>query len=951
MFFSQSLSGFFFMMLDEPVAWNEATDKEALLDYVMTHQRMTKVNQAMLDNYGAKEEDFIGLTPSELFAHDLEQGREVWKGLFDKGRWHVETRQRRRDGTPIVIDGDYICLHDEKGRITGHFGLQADITERKRAEAALRASEEHYRFLVDYSQDLIWKLKPDGVFTYVSPSWKTILGYEPLYMTNKAFQPFVHPDDVAACEQYMARVMDAKGPLPGPQYRVRHADGSWRWHEATIAPVFEGNGSIMHFVGVSRDIHERKRAEQELLETNRALQDATARANEMAAQAELSSMAKSEFLANMSHEIRTPMNGVIGMTELLLDSLLSDEQRDYAETLRASGAGLLSLINDILDFSKIEAGKLCLERLDFDLQTLLDDFAATLAIRTHDKNLELLCSTDPDVPTLLQGDPGRLRQILTNLTSNAIKFTHRGEVLVWVEKIVEPEDRPKDSCLLRFSVRDTGIGIPKDKLGSIFDKFTQVDASTTREYGGTGLGLAISKQLAELMGGDVGVKSVLGQGSTFWFTARLSLRPQRSLEQPPPAELAGVRTLIVDDNAASRQILAARLGSWGMRTQEVSDGPSALRSLYQALSHRDPFGLAVIDMQMPGMDGQALGRAIRAESKLADTRLVMLTSLGARGDARYYQEIGFAGYATKPIRHEELRGVLSLALTGSPSRPIATRHAAREAFPGFAHRKARILVAEDNMTNQKVILGVLEKLGLAADIAENGLEALEALELQRYDLVLMDVQMPVMDGLEATRRIRRRKNSRQTVPIIAMTAHALDKDREQCLTAGMNDYMTKPFSREALVDMLEKWLPAPEATRVRTMLDEAPEGFPLGDSAALTPKTQWIFDRAQFLDRLMGDEELAQRIIQGFVEDMPRQIDMLRGFIETGDVPGAERQAHTIKGAAANVGAHALQSLAAELERSGQEGDLKSMKARLHSLLATFKEVRQAMKRDTPCAS
>jgi signal transduction histidine kinase/CheY-like chemotaxis protein len=619
----------------------------------------------------------------------------------------------------------------------------------------------------------------------------------------------------------------------GVEYRVKHTDGSWYWHTTSAVPLRGEAGTIVGFEGTARDITERKRAEEALRETNRWLVEATARANEMAARAEMANVAKSEFLANMSHEIRTPMNGVIGMTGLLLDTELTDEQRRYADIVRASGESLLSIINDILDFSKIEAKKLDLETLDFDLTSLLDDFAATLAARTHEKGLELLCAADLDVPTLLRGDPGRLRQILTNVAGNAVKFTRAGEVAVRVSLVEEKGAGFGDpgsggggyggvasTVLLRFSVRDTGIGIPQDKLSLLFDKFSQVDASTTREYGGTGLGLAISKQLVELMGGEVGVSSEEGKGSDFWFTARLGTQAEGAqAESLPPADLRDVRALIVDDNAASREILTTRLASWGMRPRDVQDGPGALQALYRALDENDPFRIAVIDMQMPGMDGEALGQTIKAEARLAATRMVMLTSLGMRGDARRFEAIGFAAYATKPIRHQELKAVLSLALMeqdgAEPTpQPIATRHTVRETLKQlFAGRQTRILLAEDNITNQKVALGILKTLGLRADAVTNGAEAVKALETLPYDLVLMDVQMPEMDGLEATRCIRDPHSAvrNHRIPILAMTAHAMQGDRERCLEVGMDDYVAKPFSPQALAEVLDKWLPQRDA--------------------------------------------------------------------------------------------------------------------------------------------
>jgi two-component system, sensor histidine kinase and response regulator len=732
-----------------------------------------------------------------------------------------------------------------------------------------------------------------------NPAFERLFQYQSAEIIGKPVGAIFAEEDLVE-GRGIARLNADRGPVHVSTHRQRKDRSSVDVDLHTVGMIV--NGQVVGSFAIYQDISMRKRAEEAMVRAKEA--------------AEAANRAKSEFLANMSHEIRTPMNGIMGMTELVLDTDLDPEQRNYLTLAKTSADSLLLLINDILDYSKIEAGKLEIDAINFRLGACLGETMKTLSLRAHQKGLELAFEIDPDVNDSLVGDPGRLRQIIVNLVGNAVKFTERGEVVLHAQC----SSRREDSIELHFSVRDTGIGIPKEKQSAIFLAFEQADGSMTRKYGGTGLGLTISSRLVQLMGGRIWVESEEGKGSCFHFTVTFGLPKTtvKTIVPRDPETLRDMRVLIVDDNTTNRHILMKMLENWHANPVAVDSGAKAIVTLREATGIGRKFPLIVVDAQMPEMDGFALVEAIKRNPEWSAATIMMLSSAGQRGDAIRCRDLGIAAYLTKPVQQDEL---LDATLTALGTRPteddapaLITRHSLKENSQAL-----RVLLVEDNAVNQLVALRMLEKRGHKVTVASNGRKGLAALEQRPYDVILMDVQMPEMNGFEATQAIREKeRSSGDHMPIVAMTAHAMKGDEERCRDAGMDFYLTKPIQSADLFSVLDR-IAASLASRVTPSLP-----------AEQRPSSALDVEAA--LRRIDGDRDLLKQIAELFRNECPSTIDAIRSAIASQSAKDLERQAHTLKGSSANLGATAVTEVAKQLEAIARTGDIQRARGELETL-------------------
>ncbi len=922
-------------------------------------RRLVECNEQYALMAGRSRKELLERGSTEGLARTLTEDNT--KSIRDGRAFHGSFTWLRPDGKDNIIEYTAVPIEMRGKKFT--IGIDRDVTESRKTEEIVRESQRRYQQLFESSPvPLVVFDTASLAILEVNPAAIAHYGYsreEFLAMTMKDIRP---EEDVPEFLDYIrsnTTTMEHTGI-----WRHRNKDG------AVIQVDIRGHlidwkGLCARLV-IIHDITESKRSEalliqqaQELEVSNVRLFQAKAIAEEQARSLEIqaaeliaaretaveASRLKSEFVANMSHEIRTPMNGIIGMTSLLLDTDLSKEQREYAEIVRRSGESLLTVINDILDFSKIEAGKLSIETIDFDLIAVVEETIDLFSLRASEKGLDLACLLESDALRRLRGDPGRVRQILTNLVGNAVKFTEKGDITVSARITAESQE----SVTVRFTVTDTGVGISEEARKRLFRSFSQADGSTTRRYGGSGLGLAISKQLVELMGGAIGVESEPGKGSTFWWTVTFPKQHTETAQVAPRTDLRGLRCLVVDDNKTNRSIARHYLTSWGMESGSAEDGAHALEILRQAQREGSPYDIAAVDMLMPEMDGIELAQAIKADPDLADTRLILMTSMGNQTDASL-NEVGFSAGISKPIKQSQLFNSIAEAMAGT-ARPdpenipgahpwkdqmASTVSVQRSAAPR-PQQPLRILIAEDNLVNQRVAVLLLENLGYAADIACNGVEAVRAVSAGSYDIVFMDCQMPEMDGFEATGEIRKTEGAASHTVIVAMTANALQGDRERCLAAGMDDYIAKPIKQSDLARALQR--------RASPAIELPPPSRESGREPELLDESVLKELRSLSGD---GDPGFVENLLMIFARETPERIQRIRQTAQMNDSRLLRDAAHLLKGSCKQLGFTAMTAICQELENAARSGDLSGCQNRVKMLMKSYIETQNLLSAKYP---
>jgi len=916
--------------------------------------RKTISNIADWQASGVKSpQDVVGKTDFDLYPPELAgQYWAVDKSVIETGNSITNREEPGLDvnGNPIWILTTKAPLRDTKGQVFGLVGIGRDITEKKRAEAELLHEKQFLEALNLNSPVAIVVLDENDKIVSSNPAFEGLYGYYSNEIIGLNLDTLITTPEATA--EALALTQQAKLASVHTISKRCRKDGALVTVEIFGVPVIVA-GKKAGTLAIYHDITELDQARKEAEQANRA---------------------KSEFLANMSHEIRTPMNGVIGMLELALDTSLTDEQRDYLGVSLQSAETLLALINDILDFSKIEAQKLEFETIDFNLRTVVEDVGQMMAKRAQDKGLELVCLVHPDLETELKGDPARLRQVLVNLIGNAIKFTHQGEIVIRAE----PVEEMNTSAKINFSVQDTGIGIPKERLSAVFDRFTQADGSTTRKYGGTGLGLTICKQLVEAMGGHIGVSSDPGVGSTFWFTLPFEkqiskkIKTQANLAADLALNVKDLRVLGIDDNATNRKVLSKMVEGFGCRIDTAASGARGLEMLRNAYRSGDPYRLVLLDMQMPGMDGEQTAREIKNDPIAREAHVIILTSMGQRGDAARLEALGCAAYLLKPVKQQMLFDTMKTVLgrnEGDKSR-LVTRHLISEQN----RQGLKILLAEDNPVNQKLAIILLQKAGFSVDAVDNGLRAFEKVKQGNYNVVLMDVQMPDMDGFEATKQIRVWEDDQNRhIPIIAMTAHALKGDRELCIEAGMDDYITKPLEPKVLFAALDRWTQIESAINPHSIIDQElqdysntnenlPAKVKMDDEEGLfgesffeemdSEKVSQIeieedyseevpLDEVTALPRFFNDRDFFIEMTKEFIQNIPERMKEINMAFAEKNAKDLFRYSHSLKGVASNFSAGPVSKIATKIEALGKSENISMAGSLVRKLETEIERLRQ----------